>query len=75
MTQEKKPRITISPDAYQILMIQAAIEGVPMGELASKVILSYSKEAAEALLAVQNFGKTVPSIEAVKFKEPPPEKA
>jgi hypothetical protein len=52
MTSPKNPRITITPKAYQALCIQAALEMLPPGTLASRVILSYhSEEANQALLA------------------------
>ena len=52
MTSPKNPRITITPKAYQALCIQAALEMLPPGSLASRVILSYhSQEANQALLA------------------------
>ena len=52
MTSPKNPRITITPKAYQALCIQAALEMLPPGSLASRVILSYhTQEANQALLA------------------------
>lgn len=52
MTKEapkKNPRVTISPEAYQALCIQAALEMLPPGTLASRMILSQAQEALQAL--------------------------
>jgi hypothetical protein len=51
MTAPKNPRITITPQAYQALQIQAALEMLPPGSLASKMILSQAQEAKKALQA------------------------
>ena len=48
-TPKKNPRVTISPEAYQALCIQAALEMLPPGTLASKMILSQAQEALQAL--------------------------
>ena len=55
---KKNPRITITPEAYQALCIKAALEMLPPGTLASKLILSYSQEALQAL---QTPGRESPS--------------
>lgn len=49
MTAPKNPRITITPEAYQALYVQAALEMLPPGSLASKMILSQAQEAKKAL--------------------------
>ena len=49
MTAPKNPRITITPEAHHALNIQAAIEQTTSGLLASRLILSYSKKAKQAL--------------------------
>ncbi len=49
MTNPKNPRITIIPEAYHALNIQAAIEQISPGLLASRLILAYSKKAKQAL--------------------------
>lgn len=59
MSAPKKPRITLDPGAYHALCIQAAIEQTSPGSLASKVILSYSQEAKQALQAT---GRKAPSV-------------
>jgi hypothetical protein len=59
MSAPKKPRITLDPGAYHALCIQAAIEQTSPGSLASRVILSYSQEAKQALQAT---GREAPSV-------------
>jgi len=49
MSAPKNPRVTISPEAHHALNIQAAIEQIPPGLLASRLILAYSKKAKQAL--------------------------
>jgi len=49
MTAPKKPRISITPEAHHALNIQAAIEQISPGLLASRLILAYSKKAKQAL--------------------------
>jgi len=49
MTAPKNPRVTITPEAHHALNIQAAIEQTTPGLLASRLILSYSKKAKQAL--------------------------
>jgi hypothetical protein len=79
MPATKNPRITITPEAYQALCIQAALEMLPPGSLASRVILSYhSQEANQALLAAAWRGalphkepqKGLPEKKALKEGEP-----
>ena len=59
MSAPKNPRITITPEAYHALSIQAAIERTSPGSLASRVILSYSQDAKQALQAT---GREYPSV-------------
>ena len=59
MSAPKNPRITLDPRAYHALCIQAAIEQTSPGSLASRVILSYSQEAKQALQAT---GRDSPSL-------------
>jgi len=59
MSAPKKPRITLDPGAYHALCIQAAIEQTSPGSLASRVILSYSQDAKQALQAT---GREAPSV-------------
>lgn len=59
MSAPKNPRITLDPGAYHALCIQAAIEQTSPGSLASRVILSYSQEAKQALQAT---GREAPSV-------------
>jgi hypothetical protein len=53
MTAPKNPRITITPEAYQALCVQAALEMLPPGSLASRMILSSAQEANQALQVVE----------------------
>jgi len=59
MSAPKNPRITLDPGAYHALCIQAAIEQTSPGSLASRVILSYSQDAKQALQAT---GREAPSV-------------
>lgn len=73
MSAPKNPRITLDPGAYHALCIQAAIEQTTPGSLASRVILSYSQEAKQALQAT---GRMAPSTKEaqtpreVSFQDP-----
>jgi len=49
MSAPKNPRVTITPEAHHALNIQAAIEQISPGLLASRLILAYSKKAKQAL--------------------------
>lgn len=49
MSAPKNPRVTLSPEAYHILCVQAAIEQTSTGSLASKAILAYSQEALQVI--------------------------
>ncbi|MCJ7444976.1 MAG: winged helix-turn-helix transcriptional regulator [Methanotrichaceae archaeon] len=49
----KNPRITLTFEAHKALTIQAALEGEAVGNLASKIILEYAKDAKEALEAIE----------------------
>lgn len=62
-TPKKNPRITLDPGAYHALCIQAAIEQTSPGSLASRVILSYSQDAKQALQAT---GREAPSVTAAQ---------
>ena len=53
MTAPKNPRITITPEAYKALCVQAALEMLPPGSLASRMILSGAQEAKQVLQVVE----------------------
>lgn len=67
MSAPKNPRITLDPGAYHALCIQAAIEQTTPGSLASRVILSYSQDAKQALQATGREASSV--IEAQASRE------
>lgn len=64
MSAPKNPRITLDPGAYHALCIQAAIEQTTPGSLASRVILSYSQEAKQALLAARRMAPATKEAQA-----------
>lgn len=64
MSAPKNPRITLDPEAYHALCIQAAIEQTTPGSLASRVILSYSQEAKQALLAARRMAPATKEAQA-----------
>jgi len=66
---KKNPRITLDPGAYHALCIQAAIEQTSPGSLASRVILSYSQEAKQALQATGREAPSVTEVQAPKEGE------
>ena len=73
MSAPKNPRITLDPRAYHALCIQAAIEQTSPGSLASRVILSYSQEARQALQATGRMAPSTKEAQATKevsFQDP-----
>lgn len=66
MSAPKNPRITLDPEAYHALCIQAAIEQTSPGSLASRVILSYSQEAKVALQTARRDAPSVTESQAPK---------
>jgi len=64
MSAPKNPRITLDPGAYHALCIQAAIEQTSPGSLASRVILSYSQEAKQALQAARRMAPATKEAQA-----------
>lgn len=69
MSAPKNPRITLDPGAYHALCIQAAIEQTTPGSLASRVILSYSREAKQALQATKRKAPSVTEAQAPTMGE------
>ena len=69
MSAPKNPRITLDPEAYHALCIQAAIEQTSPGSLASRVILSYSQEAKVALQTARRDAPSVTESQAPKEGE------
>jgi hypothetical protein len=73
MSAPKNPRITLEPGAYHALCIQAAIEQTSPGSLASRVILSYSQEAKQALQAARRMTPSTKEAQAsreISFQDP-----
>jgi hypothetical protein len=53
MTAPKNPRITISPEAFRTLSVQAALNGKQPGDLASKLILAGCQEGGRIISSYQ----------------------
>lgn len=53
MTAPKNPRITITPEAFKLLSVQAALQGQDPGELASQLIQKSCKMAMTAIEAIE----------------------
>lgn len=53
MTAPKNPRITISPEAFKILSIQAALNGKSIGDLASQLIVAGCPMAAQMVVTTR----------------------
>ena len=53
MTAPKNPRITITPEAFKLLSVQAALQGQDPGELASQLIQKSCKKAMIAIEAIK----------------------
>ncbi|MGD0955129.1 MAG: hypothetical protein ABR985_22540 [Methanotrichaceae archaeon] len=49
MTAPKNPRITISPEAFRTLSVQAALDGKQPGDLASMLILAGCQEGVRII--------------------------